>query len=257
MLRRPKVVTAGLVVLCAAALLALSGCGYSGGERPPSGAREPVAVAARVAAAATQEAHLRHAAAAEPISTSVDDNCEPGRFSAPWGPFDSYYWSCRRTTSWVVTSVFVDPGELIAAVRAHLATTECQPDVSSFDQVQQYWAMYGVRGHLDSGEAYTVNNLPSAVAQCPDGARIGIAFSSAAAFDASKYLNLNASEGEIIEAKPHDQTAVHTSDSELILVMSTDINYYSVPRSKPELEPTRDPNWCACYSGSECDCPGG
>jgi hypothetical protein len=246
-----------IIALCAAALVVMSGCAAP--ELSPSGPDEPEVVAAREGLAQRQDSILTSVAMGTPLSVSVNDACDRGSYSAPWGPFDDYDWQCGRWTSWVVGSDIVDPGALIAAYRAHLSEAGCEPDVSTFDQVTGYWATYGVAGHLDSGEPYTVDSLPDASAQCPDGTQIGITFGSSAAFDASEDATFSVDEGEVVEARPHDQNAVRTSGGELIVVLGTNSVYHVVPRGGPEpsSDTTPRPLPCACYSGSECDCPGG
>lgn len=246
-----------LAVVCGSAALLMSGCASH--EFPPSGSDQPHVVAAREEAAAEQDALLAKAVMGERISVSVNDNCRIGTYSEPWGPRDNYYWQCVHTTSWVVGSDLVDAGELIEGYRAHLSETGCEPDAASFDQAARYWAMYGVTGQNVNGEPYTVDSLPGAGARCPDGTHIGIGFRSSAAFDVSKYVTFYASDGEEIESRPHDQVAIRTSGSELVVALSTSTTYHDVPRDNVQRssETTPEPFRCACYSGSECDCPGG
>lgn len=237
--------------------LFMAGCAYAPESQPPSGADEPEVVAARGEAAEMQSALLEKAAMSPLLSVSVDDSCQSGSYSAPWGPFDLYYWKCEYWTSVVVGSDIADAGELIATYRAHLGSIGCEPDPAEFDQVEGYWAMYGVRGHLDDGEPYTVDDLPSAAAQCPDGRQVFIGFRSSAAFDAEEGANLWAD--EVIESRPHDQEAVRASGSPNVVVLSMRTTYHVVERFAEErfTEETPAPERCSCYSGSECDCPGG
>lgn len=242
---------------CTALVLFLAGCGLASDPPPPSGADEPEAVAAREEAAETQGEILEKVAMSAPISVSVDDSCRRGSYSVPWGPFDDYYWTCEYRTTVVVGSDVTDAGELIAAYRTHLGSIGCEPDVAEFDQVEGYWAMYGVRGHLDDGEPYTVDDLPSADAQCADGERVFIGFRSSAGFDVEVGANLWAD--EVIESRPHDQDAVRASGSPNVVVLSMRTTYHVVPRFVEErsTETTPAPPHCSCYSGSVCDCPGG
>jgi hypothetical protein len=71
-------------------------------------------VAARAAAVAEEQDLLVAASLGEPITTSVQDTCKRGTYSAPWGPYDPYYWSCGHVTSRVVSTATVDPAQLIA-----------------------------------------------------------------------------------------------------------------------------------------------
>lgn len=248
-----------MVAVMVASVLSMSGCAVVPGEFPPSGANEPDVVAAREEAAAAQGELLANAAMGEVISEAVLDYCRSGSYSEPWGPRDPYYWSCGHVTSWVVGTDSEDPGELIAAYRAHLASIGCEPSEADFDMTAQYWEMYGVSGQNANGERYTVDNLPSASARCPDGAGIGIGFRSAEEFDASTLVTYYAGDGEQIADQPHDQAAVRASGRALVVTLWTSTTYHDVPRggSDPSPETTPEPERCACYSGSECECPGG
>lgn len=235
------------------------GCAIAPRELPPSGANEPDVVAAREEAAAAEETLLAKTAMGEPISKSVQDYCKSGTYSEPWGPRDPYYWSCGHVTSWVVGTDIGDPAELIAVYRAHLTSIGCEPSETDFDMAAQYWAMYGVPGENANGERYTVDDLPGASARCSDGTGVGIGFRSAAEFDASTLVTYYASDGEQIIDQPHNETAVRASGRALIVTLSTSTGYHYVLRgdSEPSPETTPEPQRCACYSGSECDCPGG
>lgn len=240
-------------------LLATSGCTIASGSFPPSGAEDPAVVTAREQAASEQEILLTTTAMSEPISTSVQDYCETGSYSEPWGPRDPYYWSCGRVTSWVVGTETHDPAELIMAYRARLISLGCEPSEADFEMTARYWEMYGIPGENANGERYTVDDLPGAGGNCEGGAWVGIGFGSAAEFDASTLVTYYASDGEKILDQPHDESAVHALGSALIVTLSTRTEYHYVPRggSEPSPSTTPEPLHCACYSGSQCDCPGG
>ncbi|PVW02964.1 hypothetical protein DEA06_14420 [Microbacterium sp. Gd 4-13] len=195
----------------------------------------------------------------EALSMGVRDGCESGTNSEPWGPRDYFYWRCNRTTSWVVRSDLGDPGEIIAAYRAHLAAIGCEPDPASFDMAAQYWALYGPTRQNANGEPYTVDDLPGAGANCTEDMQIGIGFRSSVGFDVAQYEHSYTSDGEEIEARNLDQTVIRSSGTEYIVTLSASTSYHQVLRSDPQPsdESTPEPLPCACYSGSSCDCPGG
>ena len=255
---RSRLLAMGVAAISGLLLFATSGCSIAPREFPPSGANEPEVVAARQAAAAAEEELLAATALGEPISTSVQDYCQSGTYSEPWGPRDPYFWACGHVTSWVVGTDLQDPAELIAAYRAHFASIGCELSETSFDRTAEYWATYGVPGENSNGERYTVDNLPSAGALCSDGAEIGIGFRSGADFEASRLVRYYLSDGEQITDQPHDQAAVRANGG-LIVTLITGTPYHYVPRggTAPSGESTPEPQHCACYSGSECDCPGG
>jgi len=248
---------ATLVAIAAAGLLPLSACASGAGQPPPSGAHDPEVVAARAAAVAEEQDLLVAAALGEPITTSVQDTCKRGTYSAPWGPYDPYYWSCGHVTSRVVSTATVDPAQLIADYRAHLAEVGCTPDEAAFDMTAEYWQMYGVPGHNANGEAYTVDDLPGGTAVCADGRTVGVAFRSAAGFDTKTFFTYVEGDGETITDEPPDLAAIRDRAPELVVVLSTSTGYHSVLRKEPEPPSTPEPGYCACYSGSACDCPGG
>lgn len=206
----------------------MTGCAVEG--PPPSGSQDPLVVAAREQIAKDQSKILTAAALQEPLSISVDDGCIRGQHSAPWGPFDGYYWQCRYATSWVVSSELVDPALLIEAYRTHLSTVDCEPDVAAFDQVESYWQMYGTTGRLDTGETYTVDSLPPATAQCPDGARIAVTFGSSAAYEPPELIGIAEYEGEQVDVRPHDLDAIRGSGSPLVVTLSMWGIYHEVSR---------------------------
>lgn len=101
--------------------------------------------------------------------------------------------------------------------------------------------------------------MPGASARYSDGTGLGIGFGAAAEFDASTLVRYYASDGEQIIDQPHNEAAVRDSGRALVVTLSTSTVYHDVPRddSEPSPETTPEPQHCACYSGSECDCPGG
>jgi len=246
-----------VLVIAIAGLLPLSACAVEAGGFPPSGAHDSDVVAARTAAAADEQDLLIAAALGEPISTSVQDTCARGSYSAPWGPYDPYYWSCRHMTSRVVSTGTADPAQLISAYRAHLFAVGCTPDEAAFDMTAEYWEMYGIPGHNANGEAYTVDDLPGGTALCNDGRSIGVAFRSAAGFDTTTFSTYAEGDGETMTNEPLDLSAIRARAPELVVVLNTGTGYHSVLRQEPETPSTLEPGYCACYSGSKCDCPGG
>jgi hypothetical protein len=119
--------------------------------------------------------------------------------------------------------------------------------------------MYGVPGKNANGDPYTVDNLPGAGGHCADGTWVGLSFRSSAEFDASRLVTYTASDGEKIEDRPHDEAAVRSSGRALIVTLSTSTTYHDVPRggTDPTPDTTPEPPRCVCYSGGDCDCPGG
>lgn len=255
--RVPRFRAVLLSLIAVGALLPLSACASGSGHAPPSGAQDPEVVAARTAAAGAEDELLAAAAMGEVISTGVQDYCERGSYSAPWGPFDPYYWSCGHVTTRVVSTDTADPAALIAGYRARLGDIGCVPDEAAFDMTAQYWQMYGVPGHNANGDPYSVDDLPGGTAVCADGRSMGVAVRSAAGFDRGTFFTYAEGDGEKITDQRVDAALVHARAPELVVVLSTSTGYHSVLRNEPEPEDTPDRGYCACYSGSPCDCPGG
>jgi hypothetical protein len=245
-------------VVCGAAMLVLTACGSPNDSTAPSGADDPRTVAAREALAADQESALDAAALGEPVSKSIDDVCEHGSYSVPWGPFDSYDWQCERWTSWVVTTEITDAGVLIEAYRTHLLEAGCTPDEAEWDMLASYWNQYGIPGENDHGDPYTVDNLPGASALCPSHGNVFLRFSTPGGLEPALHSYAEPQD-EAIEFLAHDGGAIAASGSALVIELSTRDWYHDVPRggTAPSHDTTTEPLPCMCHSGSDCDCPGG
>ncbi len=221
-------------------------------------AYDPYTVAQRADAAASTEAALSRATDGAMLTTQTTDVCSPGRKT--WWVQDFSAWSCARSSRWVVAVASSDPAEAIVGYRAHLTEAGCTIDEASFGMVEDYWADYGVPGQNDSGDRYTVDDLPSAFATC-ENERVGIDFQTPAAVQASAP---SPSSSLVIEYDALDLSAVTSAGTPLVVVLDSRRNYHSVSwtgeisgKDEDVEESDFPPGWCACHSGGDCDCPGG
>ncbi|WJM15303.1 hypothetical protein [Microbacterium arborescens] len=254
MARRPRrlfVATVGCVVL----VLAMAAC--SQGRVDPQ-EYDPYTVAQRADAAAAAEAALSRAAGGVVLTTETTDVCSPGRRN--WWVQDLSAWTCSRSSRWLVAAASGDPGEVIAGYRAHLTDAGCTVDESSYGMVERYWADWGVAGMYQNGEPYTVDDLPSAFAMC-DNQSVGIAFRTPAAVRAPAPA---LSSTLVIEYDAFELEAVTGAGIPFVVVLRTSRGYHSVDwtgeisgKDEDDAESDFPPGWSDCYSGSDCDCPGG
>lgn len=247
-----------IAAVCAAVALTLASCASGTGGSAPSGAHDPNTVAAREALAQAQESVLTATALGEPVSKSIDDVCEHGSYSAPWGPFDSYAWQCERWTSWVVSTDLADAGVLIDAYRTHLVEAGCAPDEAEWDMLTSYWTQYGIPGQNVHGDTYTVDNLPGASAICAPYGSVYLRISTPVGVE-PPLRSYAEPQDQAIEFIAHDGEAIAASGSSLVVELSTGAWYHDVPRggTAPSHDTTPEPLPCTCHSGSDCDCPGG
>ncbi|MFS0712938.1 hypothetical protein ABC195_03585 [Microbacterium sp. 2P01SA-2] len=254
---RPRATRRAFAAIVASVSLALVMAGCSQPRVDPQ-EYDPYTVAQRADAAAAADQVLARAAEGTVLATQVTDVCSPGQKN--WWVQDLSAWTCTRSSRWVVAAGSDDPGQAIADYRAHLTEAGCTVDEATFGMVERYWADYGVAGQNANGDPYTVDDLPSASASC-DSEQLGIAFRTPGDVETSAP---SPASQRVVEYSALDLDAVNRSGAPLVVVIGTSRSYHSVSwdgsisgKDEDAEESDLPPGWCACYSGSKCDCPGG